>query len=335
MQQQAKSLKLMQVTPVATESFGVRSMCTLVKTPDITILLDAGISICPWRFNLPPHPIEFQNIQTIRKKITKAANAAQIVTVSHYHYDHHTPSFEDWIVNWTTLTETAQQIYQNKTVLIKKPQININKNQYERAKTFLKTNTTHAKTIENADNKTFTYNNTKIYFSPAVPHGEDKSPMGHVIMLTIEYDNERFMFAPDVQGPMTTQTQQLILEKPLSLLMIGGPPFYLQDLKVSNAALQKALNNLKDIVKTVPLTILEHHTLRDKFFQQKINSIKEQAKQAGHDILTAAEFTNEENRCLEANREKLYETFPPSKEFQHWIKTLNNRNHKNIEKPPI
>ena len=336
MRQQVNPLKLMHVTPLATESFGVRSMCTLVQTPDISILLDAGISVCPWRFNLPPHPLELQNIQTLREKIADAANKAQIVTVSHYHYDHHTPYFEDWIVNWTTQTKTARQIYQNKTLLIKNSKTNINKSQQERAETFLKTSAKHAKTIEEADNRTFIYGNTKLQFSPAVPHGENNSPMGHVIILTIEYNNERFMFAPDIQGPMSNQTQQLILEKPLSTLMIGGPPFYLQGIRVNDTAIQNAVNNLKDIVKTVPLTILEHHTLRDEFFQQKISTIKNQAKQAGHDILTAAEYVNKENNFLETNRKKLYETFPPSKDFQLWIKTLNNiNNNKNIKKPPI
>ena len=105
-------LKQIHVTPLASESFGVRSMCTIANTPDITVLLDAGISLCPWRFNLPPHPIEFQTISALREKIAKAADQAQIVTISHYHYDHHTPSFEDWVVNWTNQTETARQIYQ-------------------------------------------------------------------------------------------------------------------------------------------------------------------------------------------------------------------------------
>ncbi|MCL1970014.1 MAG: MBL fold metallo-hydrolase [Candidatus Bathyarchaeota archaeon] len=332
MPQQVPPLKLMHVTPLAAESFGVRSMCTLVQTPDVTILLDPGISVCPWRFNLPPHPLELQNIQMLRKKIANAADKAEIATISHYHYDHYTPYFEDWIVNWTNQTETARQIYQNKTLLIKNTKTDINKSQQERAKTFLKTSIAHAKAIEEADKKTFTYNNTKLHFSQAVPHGEDNTALGHVIMLTVEYQNERFMFAPDIQGPMSDQTQKLILEKPLSLLMLGGPPFYLQDIRVNTATLQKAVNNLKDIVKTVPFTILEHHTLRDEFSQQKINPIKEQAKQAEHNLLTAAEFVNEENHFLEANRKKLYKTFLPSKEFQQWIKTLNNSN---IKKPPI
>ncbi|MCL2287803.1 MAG: hypothetical protein FWC33_01280 [Candidatus Bathyarchaeota archaeon] len=333
MSHHVEPLKLIHVTPLASESFGVRSMCTFVQTPDVSVLLDAGVSICPWRFNLPPHPLEFQNIQTIRKKIADVADKAQVITVSHYHYDHHTPSFEDWLVNWTAQNETARQIYQNKTLLIKNPKKDINKSQHERAKTFLKTGAKYAKAIEEADNKTFVYGNTKILFSKAVPHGEDNTSIGYVIMTTIELNKERFIFAPDIQGPISNQTRQLILEKPLALLMIGGPPFYLQTLRITTASLQNAVNNLNDIVKTVPVTILEHHTLRDEYFQQKIRPIKEQAEQAGHDVLTAAEFVNKENNFLEANRKNLYKKFPTTKEFQLWIKTLNK--NKNIQKPPL
>jgi predicted metallo-beta-lactamase superfamily hydrolase len=64
-------LSKIKITPLAAESLGVRSMCTLVETPDINILLDAGISLCPYRFNLVPHPIEFQTISKIRKKFLK------------------------------------------------------------------------------------------------------------------------------------------------------------------------------------------------------------------------------------------------------------------------
>ena len=54
------ALSKIKVTPLAAESFGVRSMCTLVETPDVAVLLDAGVSLCPYRFSLPPHPIEVQ-----------------------------------------------------------------------------------------------------------------------------------------------------------------------------------------------------------------------------------------------------------------------------------
>jgi predicted metallo-beta-lactamase superfamily hydrolase len=307
-------------------------MCTRVETPDITILLDAGISLCPWRFNLPPHPLEFQTIRTLREKIAQAAEKAQVVIVSHYHYDHHTPSFEDWVVNWTAQTETARQIYQDKILLIKNPKENINASQRERAGMFLKTGAKYAKSVQEADSKSFAYGNTQLHFSEAVSHGEDNSMLGYVIMVTIQYGEERFMFAPDVQGPMSNHTWRLILDSKPSMLMLGGPPFYLSGFRVKEAALQNATNNLKAIVDTVPLTILEHHTLRDEFWKQKIAPVKFQAKQAGHELLTAAEFAGQENCFLESNRKKMYKDFPPSKEFQLWTKTLTS---KFIAKPPL
>jgi predicted metallo-beta-lactamase superfamily hydrolase len=86
MTNEPKVLSKIKVTPLASESFGVRSMCTLVETPDVKMLLDAGISLCPYRYNLPPHQMEFRTIQ----KIAQAAEQSQVVTISHYHFDHHT-----------------------------------------------------------------------------------------------------------------------------------------------------------------------------------------------------------------------------------------------------
>jgi predicted metallo-beta-lactamase superfamily hydrolase len=327
-----RSLSQICVTPLAAESLGVRSMCTLVQTPDVAVLLDAGISLCPWRFNLPPHPLEFQAIAFLRKKIADVADNVQVVTLSHYHYDHHTPSFEDWIVNWTAQRETARQIYQNKTVLIKHPKENINNSQQERAHSFLKTGATYAKAVQTADDKVFVYGNTRIYCSKAVSHGEDHSSMGYVIMTTIEHLEERFMFAPDIQGPMSNYTQHQILKMQPSVIMLGGPPFYLSGLRVKEVALQTAVNNLEAIVEMAPVTILEHHTLRDALFKQKIASIQTCADKRGHKVLTAAEFIGQENHFLEANRQTLYQNFPPPEKFKKKKKTLNN---KIIYKPPI
>src|ERR1035437_10487235 len=149
-----------KITPLAAESFGVRSMCTLVETPDVKVLLDGGLSLAPSRFSLPPHPIEYQTIARLRKTIAEAADKAQVTTISHYHFDHHTPFFEDWVVNWTQDGETARQIYQNKTVLAKNAKEKINASQRQRAWMFQKTGGKHAKSVEAADGKTFAYGET-------------------------------------------------------------------------------------------------------------------------------------------------------------------------------
>ena len=53
-------LKCIRLVPLAAESLGVRLMCTYVENPDAKILLNAGVSLGPKRFGLPPHPEEFK-----------------------------------------------------------------------------------------------------------------------------------------------------------------------------------------------------------------------------------------------------------------------------------
>ena len=329
---QKQTLKNIKITPIAAESLGARSMCTQIETPDTKILLDAGVSLASWRYKLPPHPKEYQKIKQLRENITKAAQKAQIITISHYHYDHHTPSFTDWVVNWTNRGETAKQIYQNKTVLIKDPQKNINANQQKRAAAFQRTTGKLTKQLEIADGKTFHFGNTKLKFSEAVAHGSENPTIGWVIMATIEYDDERFTFGPDVQGPMSTHTTELILTEEPATLMIGGPPLYLNGSRVKPGLIEQGIKNLTQIVTQIPTIILEHHTLRDQMWRQKINPIIHQANLKGHCILTAAEFQGKENNFLESKRQQLYEKYPPTEEFKRWTKTLSN---KEINQPPL
>jgi predicted metallo-beta-lactamase superfamily hydrolase len=298
------------------------------------VLLDAGISLCPNRFGLPPHPIEFKTIAKLRARIAEAADKAEVVTISHYHFDHHTPSFEDWLVNWTEANETARQIYQAKSVLMKNPKEKINASQRQRAWLFQKTGGKHAKKLEAADNKAFTFGrDTLLRFSEPVFHGPENSMLGWVIMTLIECGEERFMFAPDVQGPISTHTLELIKEAKPQAIMIGGPPFYLSSFKVDEAQLQTGLRNLTSVIETVPLTILEHHTLRDEQWQQKTKQVYDTARKMGHTVMTAAEFAGQENTFLESNRKKLYTDYPPSNEFKKWMR--GGLTTKSTTKPPI
>jgi len=327
-------LNNIKVTPLAAESFGVRSMCTLVETPDVAVLLDAGVSLCPYRFRLPPHPTEFKTIAKLRRRIAEAADKAEVVTISHYHFDHHTPSYEDWLVNWTEANETARQIYQGKKVLMKNPREKINASQRQRAWLFQKTGGKHAKALETADGKAFAFGKeTVLRFSDAVFHGPEDSMLGWVIMTLVECQGERFMFAPDVQGPMSTRTLELIKAAKPQVIMLGGPPFYLGGFKVSEAQLQLGLKNLTAVVEAMPLTILEHHTLRDEMWQQKTKQVYAKAAEVGHKVVTAAEFAGCENIFLESKRKMLYVENPPSKEFEKWMQA--GLTEKSSTKPPI
>ena len=99
-------------------------MCTLVQTKDVTILLDAGVALGP-RFRLMPHPREFRARDEARKRIEEAADKAKIVTISHYHHDHHTPNFVDPV--WLgSSQESFERIYKGKIVLAKDSRRKVN-----------------------------------------------------------------------------------------------------------------------------------------------------------------------------------------------------------------
>jgi hypothetical protein len=151
-------------------------------------------------------------------------------------------------------------------------------------------------------------------------------------MALVECGGERFMFAPDVQGPMSTHTAELIKAAKPRVIMLGGPPFYLGGFKVEEAQLQLGLKNLVEVVESVPLTILEHHALRDESWLQRTKQVYDAAAKTGHRVMTAAEFVGQKNRFLEAKRKALYVENPPSKEFEKWMREGLEKSHL---KPPI
>ena len=327
-------LRHIRVVPLAAESLGVRSLCTYVETSDVRVLLDAGVSLCPNRFGLPPHPEEFKAIDRCRRIIAETAEEAEIVTLSHYHFDHHTPSYEDWLCNWTEEAETARQIYEGKTVLIKNPKEKINYSQRRRGWLFQKTGGKFARKLEVADGKTFTFgNSTVVRFSEPVFHGPENSALGWTLMTVVECKDEKFMFAPDVQGPMCIKTLELIIKEEPQLLIIGGPPLYLAGFKVNENYIQTGLKNLEKVVEAVPCTILEHHILRDEKWREKTENVFESAYKHGHKVLTAAEFLKKKNMLLEAERRRLFIENLPGKDFEKWMRKREAT--KKHAKPPL
>lgn len=140
------------------------------------------------------------------------------------------------------------------------------------------------------------------------------------------------MFAPDIQGPMSIQTAELILAAKPSVLMMGGPPLYLEGSRVSEHKIKQALLNLERITEVVPLIIIEHHALRDEAWRNKLSDVLAKAKVRGHSIVTAAEYKGKDNLLLEAKRRQLFDEHPVSEEFKQWTKTLTG---KSIAKPPL
>ena len=101
---------------------GAKSMCTLVRTPDTSILIDPGAAIMQPGFPLPPDK-KWQLLQQAQEAINRAAGQAEHIIISHYHYDHFDP---------------YSPIYYGKTLWIKDPNRWINLSQWERSRQFLR-----------------------------------------------------------------------------------------------------------------------------------------------------------------------------------------------------
>ena len=293
-------------------------MCTYVETPDVKVLIDPGASLGP-RFGLLPHPREYQALKEARSRMALRADQAEIVTISHYHFDHATPTYTDHVWNLSSLA-VAEQLYKGKLVLAKDYRSNINPSQRRRGWILEGMIKKSVKRIEPADGRTLSFGSTILRFSQPVSHGEKSGPLGWVLMLTVEHGGERFVHASDVQGPMVPETMEKIIAEEPTLLYLGGPPTYLADYQGLTAQVEQAWDNLERIVRAVPQVVIDHHLMRAGAWPQSFQRVVTASEDAGHNIITAAQALGIKDELLESQRKKLYEDEPPSAEFISWTK---------------
>ena len=319
------------ITPLAFESLGVRSMCTFIETPDVKLLIDPGVSLGP-RFGLMPHPSEYKARAEVRVEIARRAQISDLLVITHWHYDHYTPTFHDEIWNGSSL-HAAEEIFRDKTVYAKDIKGDINPSQRRRGWLFKKTTGRFIRRLESADGNSIEFGKTRIEFSGPVFHGERDTALGWVVMVTISRDDASVTYASDVQGPMVQDTTKMILGENPRILITGGPPTYLKDYRVPESSLRTALSNIGEMAMEIPTIVLEHHLLRDKNWREFAEPAFRNARKHHNKILTAAEFLGVGEKLLEARREELYEKYPPSTEFLKWTKMPSAR-RENIA-PPI
>jgi len=286
-------------------------MATLVETDDIKLVIDPGSALGP-RFNLNPHEREYVALARSRRAIIDAARDADVLTISHYHFDHYVPNFEDWLWIWSS-PELAEELYTGKLILAKDARANINPSQRKRGYMFHKLNAELVREIRVADGQTFDFGRTKLEFSEPVYHGPKGSALGYVLMLTIRTPGCCVLHAPDVQGPMYDEPLELILSQKPDLVLMGGPPTYLAGFKVGSEDLATAQRNLAELVRYIPLFVIDHHLLRSldypRYLQPVINA-------AGKNrVLTAAEFVDKEPSLLEAGRKELHKLEPVERKW--------------------
>ncbi|NIQ07934.1 MAG: MBL fold metallo-hydrolase [Candidatus Korarchaeota archaeon] len=103
------------------DSLGAKSTATFVKTPDVSILIDPGAAAMQPSFPASPIRKGWWKFKATRA-IKKASRAADVIILTHYHYDHYFPN--------------ALDVYHGKTILAKSPNKYINDSQRERAREF-------------------------------------------------------------------------------------------------------------------------------------------------------------------------------------------------------
>ena len=308
-----------EVQILAAESLGTRSMATKIVTPDITVLIDAGVALGP-RFGLLPHPLEYKALAESRKSIRMGSERSDVCVVTHYHHDHYSPPFDsDYVWTWSDY-ETAEELYKDKLVLVKDPRENINPSQRVRAFHFNRFLRTVSREVKVADASSFEFGDTRLDFSRPVPHGEEGTRLGYVIMLKVSRGGDSFLFASDVQGPVSDETRKLILRSGASTVYVGGPPAYLVPMQIEEELLDRAVRNLAAIAESTKVTVADHHLMRAMNWRECVQEVEAAAGASGNSLKTAASFSGKEENLLEAKRDRLYREVPPSKDFMTWTR---------------
>lgn len=284
----------MKIKPIAFDSFGARSMCTVVEIKDLKIIIDPSVALGPKRYGLPPHEIEIKRKEELWQKIKRETLNADIVIVTHYHYDHHNPN--------------EPEILAGKILLTKHPKSAINKSQMGRSAYFLQKlkELRNPPKIEFADFRKFEFENVQITFSKPVFHGTD-SRLGYVLEVCIDDGRKSFVYTSDVEGAMYEEQIAFIIESEPDVVFMDGPMTY-QPRVFKTRHLEMSIKNVSRLIEktNVGELILDHHLTRDLKWRDKIDQIFKKAREHGVKIKSAAEFGKIREDLLEARRKELY-----------------------------
>lgn len=297
---------MMNIVPLSSDSMGARSMATFIETRDLRIMIDPGVALGPYRYGLPPHPLEWEKLENDWKVIVEYTRKADIVVITHYHYDHHNP--------WDDL-----EIFRDKVLIVKDPNSNINYSQRRRAYFFLKQVGEIPRRVEVAEGFKTCIGETELEISNAVFHGVD-SKLGYVVEVYVRDGLGSFLYSSDVEGISVDDQLLFILEKKPRVVMIDGPMTYMLGYRYSMESLKASTRNLLRLIDMdVDVIILDHHLLRDLAWRDRLVEVISRAEDRGVRVLTSAEYAGRRLNMLEARRRELYEMYPvkPS-EVRRW-----------------
>jgi predicted metallo-beta-lactamase superfamily hydrolase len=286
----------MKVVPLAAESLGVRSMATYVEVGRTGILIDPGATLAPVRFNLPPAEQEWEALRRANDRISAYAGRAEIVFVSHYHEDHF---------------RSDPASYAGRLVLAKDARKMVSGRQGRRAAE-LSAALSGCATLHGADGYERRDAALQLRVSPPLAHGLEGTALGYVVALTVvdSAERERFVFASDVQGPLSAVVTAYLLQERPTLLYLSGPPSYIER-ELPVGVIDRGIDNLLRIVSATGCrVIMDHHALRDDRAASRFARLWD----TGH-VMTAAAWVGATDTPLESRRRQLWSATrkPPAK----------------------
>ena len=277
----------MKVLPLAAESLGVRSMATWVACGATGLLLDPGATLAPSRHGLPPAEEEWEALRRANDRISAYASRADIVFVSHYHEDHF---------------RTDPASYPCRLVIAKDPRRMIGGQQARRAAALWSALGPVAR-VQSGDGWQSREPDMALRVSPPLPHGVDGTALGCVLALTVEdpRERERFVFASDVQGPLSpVATAYLVRERP-TLLYLSGPPSYIEG-ELGREVIERGIDNLLRVIDATGCrVIMDHYALRDARAPDRFARLWGTGR-----VVTAAAYAGVRETPLEARRAQLW-----------------------------
>lgn len=277
----------MRVIPLAAESLGVRSMATYVEVGDTGILIDPGATLAAARYGLPPAAEEWDALRRANDRISAYAARASLVFVSHYHEDHF---------------RSDPSTYAGRTVIAKEPRRMVGGQQSRRGVALWAALEGVAK-VAAADGWRRREPALELLVSPPLPHGVEGTPLGYVVALTVidPAERERFVFASDVQGPLSAVAAGWLIQQRPTLLYLSGPPSYIER-ELPAGAVDRGIDHLLRVMDATGCrVILDHHALRDPGFSTRFERLWSTGR-----VVTAAAHLGCEAAPLEARRRLLW-----------------------------
>ena len=288
-----------QVEYVGFDSLGVKSMCTLVRTPEVTITIDPGASIESASFPLP----EKRRRQLLRERAEACRQAcmkSQAIAISHYHLDHFIPRRD-------------ANIYAGK-ILFAKSVDDLPQRQKNRAKTFHRSIDGLPEQVVWADGRRFRFKKTEIAFSVPIWHGSFHAEPGKVIMTEIKRGKEKALITSDVSGPTSRETTDLICASKAQTVVLDGYPTYHLGRFATNLDLVLSIINVCRILatKTLSTMVIDHHMARDYRYPALFKLAYEKADKLGRQFGTAAELAGRTSAVLQG-----YQDYGPTR-WHRW-----------------